>query len=100
MQNATMPKAIRAGVNIALGSDNMHGMLHYDMGCLVRWGATPLEALHAATATAAEAAQLADRGMLAPGMRADLVVVRGDASRDTGAIADVLRVMKEGQWLA
>ena len=100
MQDAVMPKAIRAGVNIALGSDNMHGMLHYDIGCLVRWGATPLDGLRAATAKAAEAAQLADRGMLAPGLRADLVVVRGDASRDAGAIADVLRVMKEGQWLA
>jgi imidazolonepropionase-like amidohydrolase len=100
MQDAVMPKAIRGGVNVALGSDNMHGMLHYDIGCLVRWGATPIEALHAATAKAAEAARLLDRGMLAPGARADLVVVRGDASRDASALADVQRVMKEGQWLA
>ena len=99
-QDAVMPKAIRSGVNVALGSDNMHGMLHYDMACLVRWGASPLEALHAATAKAAEAAQLSDRGMLAAGRRADLVVVRGDASRDVGTIAQVLRVMKEGRWLA
>lgn len=99
-QDAVMPKAIRAGVKIALGSDNMHGMLSYDMGCLARWGASPLAALHAGTGKAAEAALLADRGLLAAGRRADLVVVRGDASRDIGAMADVLRVMKEGQWLA
>ena len=98
-QDAVMPKAIRSGVNIALGSDNMHGMLHYDMACLVRWGASPLRALHAATGTAAEAAQLSDRGMLAPGRRADLVVVHGDASLDVGAVANVVRVMKEGHWL-
>jgi imidazolonepropionase-like amidohydrolase len=98
-QDAVMPKAIRAGVNIALGSDNMHGMLHYDMACLVRWGASPVEAVHAATARAAEAAQLPDRGTLAVGRRADLVVVRGDPSRDVRTIAQVVRVMKEGRWV-
>ena len=98
-QDAVMPKALRSGVRVVLGSDNMHGMLHYDMACLVRWGASPLEALTAGTARAAEAAQLTDRGVLAPGRRADLVVVHGDASRDVGAVAQVLRVMKEGRWV-
>jgi imidazolonepropionase-like amidohydrolase len=97
-QDAIMPKAIREGVRIALGSDNMHGMLHYDIGCLVRWGASPLDALRAATAVAAEAARLADRGLLAPGRRADLAVVRGDPSRSATSLAEVLRVMKEGRW--
>jgi imidazolonepropionase-like amidohydrolase len=82
-----------------LGSDNMHGMLHYDMACLVRWGASPVDAVSAGTAKAAEAARLRDRGLLAAGRRADLVVVRGDASRDVGAIGHVARVMKEGRWL-
>jgi len=97
-QDAVMPMALRSGVNVVLGSDNMHGMLHYDMACLVRWGASPLEALTAATARAAEAARLPDRGALAAGRRADLVVVRGDASRDVTVIAEVLRVMQEGRW--
>jgi imidazolonepropionase-like amidohydrolase len=99
-QDAMMPQALRAGVRIALGSDNMHGMLSYDIGCLVRWGASPLDALRAATAMAAEAAQLADRGALAAGRRADLLVVRGDPSRDAASLGEVLRVMKEGAWLA
>ena len=98
-QDAFMPKAIRGGVRIALGSDNMHGMLHYDIGCLVRWGASALEGLRAATAVAAEAAQLADRGVLAAGRRADLAVVRGDPSRNAASLAEVLRVMKEGRWV-
>lgn len=98
-QDAVMPVAIRGGINIALGSDNMHGMLSYDMACLVRWGASAVAAVHAATGKAAEATQLVDRGVLATGRRADLVVVRGDASRDIGAIAHVVRVMKEGQWV-
>lgn len=98
-QDAIMPKALSAGTKVALGSDNMHGMLHCDMACLVRWGATPLAALHAATAMAAEAAQLQDRGVLSADRRADLVVVRGDASRDIGAMADVQCVMQNGHWL-
>jgi imidazolonepropionase-like amidohydrolase len=98
-QDAIMPQALRAGVKVVLGSDNMHGMLHYDMACLVRWGASPLEALQAATSRAAEAAQRPDRGALAEGRRADLVVVRGDASRDVAAIAAVVRVMQEGRWV-
>jgi imidazolonepropionase-like amidohydrolase len=98
-QDDVMPKAIRSGLNIALGSDNMHGMLHYDMACLVRWGCRAVDAVSAGTAKAAEAARLSDRGMLAAARRADLVVVRGDASRDVGTIADVARVMKDGHWV-
>ena len=98
-QDAVMPTALRSGVNVVLGSDNMHGMLHHDMACLVRWGASPVEALTAATSRAAEAAQLPDRGAVAEGRRGDLVVVRGDASRDIGAVADVVRVMQEGRWV-
>lgn len=46
---------------------------------------TPLEALHAWTAGAAKAAGLADRGQLAPGLRADLVLVDGPIDRDPAA---------------
>lgn len=98
-QDAIMPKAIKGGLKIALGSDNMHGLLSWDMGCLARWGASPLQALHAATGKAAEAANLSDRGLLVAGRRADLVVVAGDASRDVSACARVRRVMKEGRWI-
>jgi imidazolonepropionase-like amidohydrolase len=98
-QDAIMPTAIRSGANVVLGSDNMHGMLHYDMACLVRWGASPLLALHAATGKAAEAAQLPDRGALQPGRRADLVVVDGDVSKEIAAAANVVRVMQNGRWL-
>ncbi len=99
-QDAIMPMAIRQGVRIALGSDNMHGLLSWDMGCLARWGASPVQALDAATGVAAEAARLDDRGRLAPGRRADLIVVDGDASADVTAAAAVRRVMKEGGWQA
>lgn len=98
MQDKVMPIALRAGLKVVLGSDNMHGLLSWDAACLVRWGATPAAALRAATGLAAEAAQLADRGVLAAGRRADLMVVEGDAGRDIGALARVRRVMQEGRW--
>ena len=99
MQNRVMPIALRSGLKVALGSDNMHGLLSYDAGCLVRWGASPAAALHAATGMAAEAAMLADRGVLIAGRRADLMVVGGDANREIGTLAKVRRVMKEGRWI-
>ena len=99
MQDRVMPIALRSGLKVTLGSDNMHGLLAYDAGCLVRWGVSPKAALQAATGLAAEAAMLADRGVLASGRRADLVVVDGDVSREIGAVAMVRRVMKEGCWV-
>lgn len=98
-QNHIMPIALRSGLKVALGSDNMHGMLSYDVSCLVRWGLGPAAALHAATGLAAEAGFLVDRGVLAAGRRADLMIVSGDAGQDPSALARVQRVMKEGRWM-
>jgi imidazolonepropionase-like amidohydrolase len=94
-----MPVALRSGLKVALGSDNMHGMLSYDISYLVRWGIGPAAALHAATGLAAEAGLLVDRGVLAAGRRADLLIVGGDAGQDPSALGRVQRVMKEGRWI-
>ena len=97
-QDRVMPKALKSGLKVVLGSDNMHAMLHWDAGCLVRWGATPADAVRATTGLSAEAAKLGDRGVLAAGRRADLVVVEGDVRKDITALSRVQRVMKEGRW--
>jgi imidazolonepropionase-like amidohydrolase len=60
---------------------------------------TPAEALRAATATAAEAIGLNDRGVLAAGKRADLLVVEGDPVRDVACLERVRAVMKAGRWV-
>jgi imidazolonepropionase-like amidohydrolase len=60
---------------------------------------TPAEVLRAATATAAEAIGLTDRGVLAPGKRADLLVVEGDPLRDAACLERVRAVMKAGRWV-
>ncbi len=59
---------------------------------------TPGEILKAVTATAAEAIGLPDRGVLAAGKRADLIVVEGDPLRDLRCMEKVRAVMKAGTW--
>jgi imidazolonepropionase-like amidohydrolase len=59
---------------------------------------TPAEAMVAATATAAQALGLDDRGRLVPGRRADLVVVEGNPVGDLACLEQVRAVMKAGKW--
>jgi imidazolonepropionase-like amidohydrolase len=59
---------------------------------------TPSEVLRACTSSAAEAICLPDRGVLQAGKRADLVVVKGDPTRDLQALENVRAVMKAGVW--
>lgn len=59
---------------------------------------TPTEILRAVTATAAEAIELPDRGVLSAGKRADLIVVEGDPTRDLTCLEKIRAVMKAGVW--
>jgi imidazolonepropionase-like amidohydrolase len=71
-----------------------------ELELLVESGLTPVEALTAATGTAAAFLYRAKEiGALRPGLKADLVVVRGDPTRDISAIRAVDRVMVGGQWI-
>ncbi|HEY9420130.1 MAG TPA: amidohydrolase family protein, partial [Thermoanaerobaculia bacterium] len=54
------------------------------------------EALAAATANPAEAFGLADRGRIAPGLRADLLLVQGDPTADIKATRKIQRIWKAG----
>lgn len=64
---------------------------------MLTWGGMPNAAvLAAATSHAARALGLGDRGTLAPGMLADLVVVDGDPLRDIGALRNVRAVVQGG----
>lgn len=71
-----------------------------ELELLVESGLTPLQAITAATGTAA-AFLYRERefGTLTPGLAADLLVVPGDPSRDISAIRSVERVMVAGQWI-
>jgi imidazolonepropionase-like amidohydrolase len=94
-----------AGVRLLVGSDApgapgapvAHGIgTHREIELLARAGLAPTEVLAAATANAADAFRLHDRGRILPGRRADMLLVRGDPTRDLLAIRDIVRVWKGG----
>jgi imidazolonepropionase-like amidohydrolase len=89
-------KAVDAGVKVAMGTDSAvtpHGENLAELALMAEYGMDPLDVLAAATSVAAECMDVAeDRGTIAPGKRADLVVVDGDPldfSDLTGRIAGV-----------
>jgi imidazolonepropionase-like amidohydrolase len=67
--------------------------LHHELQLLVQGGFTPVEALRAATSVPARRFSLMDRGRIAPGARADLLLVNGDP---TVSISDTLST--HGVW--
>ena len=66
--------------------------LHHELGLLVDAGLSAFEALRSATALAAQQFGLADRRVIAPGKRADLVLIDGDPAQDIDAIASISAV--------
>ena len=69
--------------------------LHDELALLVDAGLTPAQALDAATSVAAEHFGLADRGRIAPGLRADLVLLADDPTVDVAATRTI-----RGVWIA
>ena len=70
--------------------------LHWELEHLVDAGMSPPSALAAATSVAARAFRMSDRGRIAPGMRADLLLVDGDPTADIHATRNIVRVWKKG----
>ena len=96
---AAAERAVRqleaAGVPLLAGTDAVIGVsLHHELVSLVEAGLSPVEALIAATSAAATAFELGDRGRIRPGLRADLVLVRGDPTEDIRATRDIVGVWK------
>jgi imidazolonepropionase-like amidohydrolase len=91
-----------AGVDILAGTDagnpgTAHGVsMHGEMELLVRAGLTPLQALAAATSVPARRFALDDRGRIATGLRADLLLVEGDPSQDIRTTRAIVGVWKNG----
>ncbi|ELR24055.1 amidohydrolase [Acanthamoeba castellanii str. Neff] len=98
---ACLRKAVAAGVKIACGSDFVGwdpALNVRELECLVaQLGMTPVEALRAATSSAAELLGWDKRvGSVACGLLADLIVVDGDPGLDIACMRQVRAVVLGG----
>jgi imidazolonepropionase-like amidohydrolase len=74
-----------------------HGVsLHDELVLLEEAGLTALEILAAATSKTADAFSIPDRGRIAPGKLADLVLVSGDPTHDVLATREIAAAWKNG----
>lgn len=94
-----------SGVRMLAGTDapNLGAFgvsLHGELELLTRAGLTPMEALRAATLTPAQTFGLVDRGRIAAGARADLVLVEGNPLEDVQLTRAIVRVFKNGYELS
>jgi len=96
-------RALRAaGVPLLAGTDapnpgTGHGAsIHRELELLVQAGLTPTEALRSGTSVPAKAFGLNDRGRITTGLRADLLLVRGDPATDITATRDIIAIWKTG----
>jgi imidazolonepropionase-like amidohydrolase len=101
----TVKALLQAGVRVLAGSDapnpgTSHGAaIHRELELLVQAGLTPVQALAAATSVSARAFRLNDRGRIAAGLRADLLLVNGDPTVDITATRAIESVWKGGVQL-
>jgi imidazolonepropionase-like amidohydrolase len=87
---------ILAGTDAPNPGTTYGASLHEELELLVESGLTPTEALVAATSAPARAFHLADRGQIARGLRADLVLVQGNPDEDILATRNIVTVYKAG----
>jgi imidazolonepropionase-like amidohydrolase len=102
------PKAVtaalvKAGVPVLAGTDagnpgTQYGIsMHRELAALVEAGLTPVQALAAATSAPAKAFRLGQRGSIAKGYKADLLLVEGNPAADIRATRRILEVWKDGE---
>jgi imidazolonepropionase-like amidohydrolase len=93
-------KAVKAGVKLSFGTDAgvyPHGLNGRQFKYMVRYGMTPMQAIQAATVTAADLLGWSkDVGAVAPGHYADMIAVKADPIADIAALETVDHVMKGG----
>ncbi|KPF82082.1 amidohydrolase family protein [Novosphingobium sp. AAP93] len=100
-QRETFRAAHAAGVKLLFGTDGgvyPNGDNAKQFAKMVEWGMTPMEAIQAATKSAAEALdKTADVGAIAPGRYGDIVAVDGDPLADVRVLEKPAFVMKGGE---
>jgi imidazolonepropionase-like amidohydrolase len=100
-QRENFRAALKAGVKMIFGTDAgvyPHGDNAKQFVSMVTWGMTPMQAIQAATVTAAEAlGRSGDVGAIAAGRFGDLIAVAGDPLADISILQSVPFVMKGGE---
>jgi imidazolonepropionase-like amidohydrolase len=100
-QRQTFQAAVKAGVKMVFGTDAgvyPNGDNARQFVTMVKWGMTPMQAIQAATANAAEAlGRQSDVGAIAVGRYGDLIAVAGDPLADVSKLQSVAFVMKGGE---
>lgn len=98
----TFRRALNAGVKIAFGTDvggfswSINPAMEFPY--MVKYGMTPLQAIRAATSTAAELLEMKnDIGSVSAGKFADIVALKGDPLSDIALLQKIDFVMKGGQ---
>ena len=102
-------KALRefmaAGVKVVAGNDaglpyTGFGCLWQELDAMISGGMTAMQAIAAATRTAARSLGMEDQiGSIQPGKQADLLVVEGDPTTDISALSQVRLVMLAGRTM-
>ena len=100
-QRQTFRAAVKAGVKMVFGTDAgvyPNGFNARQFVTMVQWGMTPMQAIQAATASAAEAlGRSSDVGAIAAGRYGDIIAVEGDPLADVTRLQSVAFVMKGGE---
>ena len=87
---------ILAGTDAPNPGTTYGASLHSELELLVEAGLSPLEALRAATSLPAKKFNLSDRGRVQPGLVADIVLVKGDPTKDIKATRNITAVWRNG----
>ncbi|WP_276593041.1 amidohydrolase family protein [Sphingomonas sp. GC_Shp_3] len=100
-QRQTFSRAVKAGVPLLFGTDAgvyPHGDNARQFAVMVKWGMTPLQAIRAATLSAAEALDKSDDvGQIAVGHYGDIVAVDSDPLADVRVLEHPAAVIKGGE---
>jgi imidazolonepropionase-like amidohydrolase len=101
IQRDNFRKAVKAGVKLSFGTDAgvcPYGMNAKQFAFMVRYGMTPMQAIQAATSSAADLLGHSNElGSIKPGKYADIIAVSADPLQDIRTLEDVKFVMKNGK---
>ncbi len=101
LQRQNFGKAVKAGVKLAFGTDAGvcdYGTAGKQFASMVKHGMTPMQAIQAATSSAADLLGRSDQiGSIKKGKYADVIAVAGDPLNDISLLQNVQFVMKDGK---